>query len=73
MQTCEGCCGETSEVPISETCPVVACAPCEEVEKETDDSAKSSSASIVRNILLVGVLVAAIAFIQMNRRSGDNH
>ena len=73
MQTCEGCCGATSEVPISEPCPVVACAPCEEVEKETDDSAKSSSASIVRNILLVGVLVAAIAFIQMNRRSGDNH
>ena len=45
----------------------------EEVEKETDDSTKSSSASIVRNILLVGVLVAVIAFIQMNRRSGDNH
>ena len=73
MQTCEGCCGQTSEVPISEPCPVVACAPCEEVEKETDDSTKSSSASIVRNILLVGVLVAVIAFIQMNRRSGDNH
>ena len=73
MQTCEGCCGATSEVPISEPCPVVACAPCEEVEKETDDSAKSSTASIVRNILLVGVLVAVIAFIQMNRRSGDNH
>ena len=73
MQTCEGCCGATSVVPISEPCPVVACAPCEEVEKETDDSAKSSSASIVRNILLVGVLVAVIAFIQMNRRSGDNH
>ena len=73
MKTCEGCCGDTSEVPISEPCPTVACAPCEETEAETEESASSSTSSVVRNILLIGVLVAVIAFIQMTRRSGDNH
>ena len=73
MKTCEGCCGATSEVPILEPCPTIACAPCEETEKETDESASTSTNSVVRNVLIFGVLIAAIAFIQMNRRKPDNH
>ena len=72
MQTCDGCCGETFEVPISEPCPMVSCAPCDEVE-DSGDSAESSSGSLVRNILLVVVLVVVLAFIQMSRRNEDNH
>ena len=72
MQTCDGCCGDTFETPISEPCPVVSCAPCDEVE-DSGDSAESSSGSLVRNILLVVVLVVVLAFIQMSRRDEDNH
>ena len=72
MQTCDGCCGDTFEVPISEPCPMVSCAPCDEVE-DSGDSAESSSGSLVRNILLVVVLVVVLAFIQMSRRNEDNH
>ena len=72
MQTCDGCCGDTFETPISEPCPVVSCAPCDEVE-DSGDSAESSSGSLVRNILLVVVLVVVLAFIQMSRRNEDNH
>ena len=72
MQTCDGCCGDTFEVPISEPCPMVSCAPCDEVE-DSGDSAESSSGSLVRNILLVVVLVVVLAFIQMSRKNEDNH
>lgn len=72
MRTCEGCCGDSFEVPISEPCPVVSCAPCDEVE-DSGDSAESSSGSLVRNILLIVVLVVVLAFIQMSRRNEDNH
>ena len=72
MQTCDGCCGDTFEVPISEPCPVVSCAPCDEVE-DSGDSAESYSGSLVRNILLVVVLVVVLAFIQMSRKNEDNH
>ena len=72
MQTCDGCCGETFEVPITEPCPMVSCAPCDEVE-DSGDSAESSSGSLVRNILLVVVLVVVLAFIQMSRRNEGNH
>ena len=71
-KTCDGCCGDSFEVPLSEQCPIPTCEQCDELE-DTDESASSSSTSLVRNMLLVGVLIAVIAFIQMNRRSGDNH
>ena len=72
MKTCNGCCGENFEVPITEPCPMVSCAPCDEVE-DSGESAESSSGSLVRNILLVVVLVVVLAFIQMSRRNEDNH
>ena len=72
LQTCDGCCGDTFEVPISEPCPMVSCAPCDEVE-DSGDSAESSSGPLVRNILLVVVLVVVLVFIQMSRRNEDNH
>jgi hypothetical protein len=53
MQTCEGCCGDTFEVPSDEMCPVVDCASCDEVS-----TTGSSSATVVRNVL-VGLIVVA--------------
>ena len=76
MKTCEGCCGATSEVPISESCPVVSCETCEEseeTEQETSSWGDVASTLTLRNILLVVVIAAAIAFIQMNRKKPDNH
>ena len=70
MRTCDGCCGDSFEVPIDEPCPMVSCAPCNE---DSDNTASSSVDSIIRNSLIAIVFVAVLVFIQMNRRSGDNH
>ena len=51
MQTCEGCCGDTFEVPSDEVCPVIDCAACDETA-----TTSSSSATVVRNVL-VGLIV----------------
>ena len=71
MRTCDGCCGDTFEAPINEPCPMVSCAPCD--EEKSDETATSSTETIVRNSLIAIVLLAGLVFIQMNRRSGDNH
>ena len=76
MKTCEGCCGATSEVLISQPCPVVSCDTCEEseeTEQETSSWGAVASTLNLRNILLVVVIAAAIGFIQMNRKKPDNH
>ena len=70
MRTCDGCCGDTFEVPSDEPCPMVSCAPCTE---DSDDTASSSVDSIIRNSLIAIVFVAVLVFIQMSRRSEDNH
>ena len=70
MRTCDGCCGDTFEVPIDEPCPMVSCAPCNE---DSNDTASSSVDSIIRNSLIAIVFVAVLVFIQMSRRSEDNH
>ena len=70
MRTCNGCCGDTFEVPIDEPCPMVSCAPCNE---DSNDTASSSVDSIIRNSLIAIVFVAVLVFIQMSRRSEDNH
>tara|TARA_B100001113_G_scaffold97550_1_gene78522 strand:- start:2268 stop:4598 length:2331 start_codon:yes stop_codon:yes gene_type:complete len=71
MRTCEGCCGDTFEVPIDEQCPMVSCSPCN--EEKSDESTTSSTETIVRNSLIAVVFLTILVFIQMNRRSGDNH
>ena len=70
MRTCDGCCGDSFEVPIDEPCPMVSCAPCNE---DSDNTASSSVDSIIRNSLIAIVLVAVLVFIQMSRRSEGNH
>ena len=70
MRTCDGCCGDTFEVPIDEPCPMVSCAPCNE---DSNDTASSSVDSIIRNSLIAIVFVAVLVFIQMSRRSEGNH
>jgi len=70
IRTCDGCCGDTFEVPIDEPCPMVSCAPCNE---DSNDTASSSVDSIIRNSLIAIVFVAVLVFIQMSRRSEDNH
>jgi len=70
MRTCDGCCGDSFEVPIDEPCPMVSCAPCNE---DSDDTASSSVDSIIRNSLIAIVFVAVLVFIQMSRRSEGNH
>ena len=70
MRTCDGCCGDTFEVPIDEPCPMVSCAPCNEA---SDETASSSVDLIIRNSLIAIVFVAVLVFIQMSRRSEGNH
>ena len=70
MRTCDGCCGDTFEVPSDEPCPMVSCAPCSE---DSDDTASSSVDSIIRNSLIAIVFVTVLVFIQMSRRSEGNH
>tara|TARA_B100000282_G_C31702127_1_gene476843 strand:- start:686 stop:1396 length:711 start_codon:yes stop_codon:yes gene_type:complete len=71
MRVCDGCCGETFELPITEQCPIVSCEDCEELQADVES--KSSSSEIVRNLLVIIVVISLLAFIQMNRRSDDNH
>ena len=71
LRVCDGCCGETFELPITEQCPIVSCEDCEELQADVES--KSSSSEIVRNLLVIIVVISLLAFIQMNRRSDDNH
>ena len=41
MKTCEGCCGATSEVLISQPCPVISCDTCEESEETEQETSQS--------------------------------
>ena len=70
MRTCDGCCGDTFEVPINEPCPMVSCAPCNE---DSDETATSSTDTIIRNSLIAIVFLTVLVFIQMSRRSEGNH
>ena len=70
MRTCDGCCGDTFEVPSDEPCPMVSCAPCNE---DSDETAASSTDTIIRNSLIAIVFLTVLVFIQMNRRSEGNH
>lgn len=62
---CQGCCGATYEIPISEPCPMAMCNECDELDGE--------SSNWIRNILAIFVLIAVVVFIGMSRKSGDNH
>ena len=67
MKTCNLCCGDTSEVPADEVCPVVACEPCE--QSEGADS-KSSSITLARSALIGAIVVVALVLILSGRKGG---
>ena len=55
MQTCEGCCGETFEVPADEVCPMVSCAECE----STTSTFSLQSTAVRAGLLMVVIALAA--------------
>ncbi len=60
MQACQGCCGTTYEIAISEDCAVLDCDPCDEVEQKEDESSSSDETSIV---LWTGIILAILALV----------
>ncbi len=62
MQTCQGCCGNTFEVPSDEMCPMVSCEPCDKTALD-----EVSSATVVRNVL-VGIIVVVGIFLLFGAR-----
>ena len=67
MKTCNLCCGDTSEVPADEVCPVVACEPCEQSEGA---ESKSSSITLARSVLIGAIVVVALVLILSGRKGG---
>ena len=64
-QTCEGCCGETSEIPITDECPAVNCSNCDE---EIVENQLSTVQEVVRTALIISVFIAAVALLVFSRR-----
>ena len=60
--TCEGCCGERFEVPASEDCPLVACAPCDE-----DDSTASAAVDNAQTVV-IGVVIVLLLLLGLSTR-----
>lgn len=65
MQTCQGCCGETFELSITDVCPVVDCQACEKTE------ATSSNAETVRNVMVLIVAVLVLGLVLTRRPPPD--
>ncbi|MBL6733429.1 MAG: hypothetical protein ISP84_02655 [Candidatus Poseidonia sp.] len=65
MQTCQGCCGETFELSITDVCPVVDCQTCEKTE------ATSSNAETVRNVMVLIVAVLVLGLVLTRRPPPD--
>ena len=64
IQTCDLCCGESSQHPADLPCPVINCLPCE----DDDVATTSSSADMVRNGL-IGVVVLLVFVLTFTGRS----
>ena len=65
--TCDGCCGETFEIPVSDgTCPVVDCEPCEEIEGEA--SASDGLSMIAWSAIIIGILAVLVLGVLFMRR-----
>ena len=60
MQVCQGCCGATYEIPVSDECGVLDCEPCDVVEQKEDESSSSDDTSIV---LWTGIILAVLALL----------
>ncbi len=66
MKTCEGCCGDTFEVSIDETCPIPACSACE--DSEVSES-KSSTVQLTQSLLIGGIVLAVLVLVFTGKRS----
>jgi len=64
MQTCDLCCGETSQHPADQPCPSMMCLPC----GDEDAATTSSSENTVRNGLIGVVLLLALVLAFTGRR-----
>ena len=66
MKTCQGCCGDTYEIPISEVCDVMECSPC----GQSGDSASSEGLSMVSwSVIIIGILTVLVLGVLFMRRS----
>jgi formamidopyrimidine-DNA glycosylase len=69
MQTCDGCCGDTYEIPATETCNVVDCEPCEQVE--SDSSASDGISMIAWSAIIIGIIAVLVLGVLFMRRSAE--
>ena len=67
MQTCTGCCGETYQIPISETCGVVDCSPCEQAGESSTSSGGLSM--VAWSGIIIGILSILVLGVLFTRRS----
>ena len=77
MQTCEGCCGNTYEIPITDECNIVDCEPCEEVggESSVNDNPERTqggfsflTGAAIGLIMLIIFAIGAVVIITQSRR-----
>ena len=64
VKDCITCCGETTEIPINESCPVLDCQPCDE---QLGDS-KSTAGEFVRSVLAVAVFAGLVILLFVSRK-----
>ena len=68
MQTCQGCCGETYQIPISETCDVVDCSPCGE---EGTTSGSDAPSIVAWSTIVIGLITIILLSVLVIRRLGN--
>ncbi len=66
MQTCEGCCGNTYEIPITDECNIVDCEPCEQAG---ESSASDGLSMIAWSAIIIGILAVLVLGVLFMRRS----
>ena len=64
MKTCQGCCGDTYEIPISDVCDTVDCQPCEQSGESSSSEGLSMIAWSAIIIGLLAVLSLAVLFLR---------
>ena len=64
MKTCQGCCGDTYEIPISDVCETVDCQPCEQSGESSSSEGISMIAWSAIIIGLLAVLSLAVLFLR---------
>ena len=73
-KTCEGCCGNTYDIPITQECNIVNCEPCEKNETSTSGGIIDllSQPTVQIALLLVALLVIGALIRTRNNEFDDN-